>query len=86
MRLFSVTCVKNEGDIIEAFIRHTATVVDHLVMLDNGGTDETRDIPEGVFNYTRWSLIINSKGPSTWAAVAPKKSRSTSTSNNEETT
>jgi hypothetical protein len=44
MRLVSITCVKNEGDIIEAFIRHTATLVDHLVVLDNGSSDETRDI------------------------------------------
>lgn len=44
MRLVSITCVKNESDIIEAFIRHTAALVEHLVVLDNGSTDETSQI------------------------------------------
>ncbi len=41
MRLISITCVKNEADIIEAFVRHTASFVDFLVVLDNGSTDQT---------------------------------------------
>jgi glycosyltransferase involved in cell wall biosynthesis len=44
VRLVSITCVKNEYDIIESCIRHTAAFVDRLVVLDNGSTDGTLEI------------------------------------------
>jgi hypothetical protein len=44
VRVVAISCVKNEGDLVEAFIRHTAAVADHLIVLDNGSTDGTRDI------------------------------------------
>ncbi|MBN2495745.1 MAG: glycosyltransferase family 2 protein [Deltaproteobacteria bacterium] len=44
MRTVSITCVKNEADIVEPFVRHTACCVDHVVVLDNGSTDETVDV------------------------------------------
>lgn len=44
MRVVAISCVKNEGDIIEAFVRHVAAFVDQLVVLDNGSTDETAGI------------------------------------------
>jgi len=66
MRVVSITCVKNESDIIEAFIRHTATVVDHLVVLDNGSTDETRDILEAL-QRTGFPLhIVDDPSPGYW--------------------
>lgn len=40
-RLVSITCVRDEEDIVEAFVRHTATLVDELIVLDNGSTDQT---------------------------------------------
>ncbi len=42
--LVSITRVLNEDDIIEAFVRHTATYVNRLVLLDNGSTDRTEEI------------------------------------------
>ncbi len=36
--------VKNEQDIIEPFVRHTARLVDCMVILDNGSVDDTRHI------------------------------------------
>ena len=36
MKLVAISCVKNEADIVEAFVRHTLTVADVLVILDNG--------------------------------------------------
>lgn len=36
--------VKNEQDIIEPFIRHTAARVDYLILLDNDSADATRTI------------------------------------------
>lgn len=44
MRLVAVSCVKNEADIIEAFVRHTLAHADRLVVLDNGSTDDTPSI------------------------------------------
>ncbi len=42
--LVSITRVLNEDDIIEAFVRHTATYVDRMLLLDNGSTDRTEEI------------------------------------------
>ena len=44
MRSVAITCVKNEIDIVEAFVRHTLALVDHLVVLDNGSHDGTLDV------------------------------------------
>ncbi len=41
MGLVSITCARNEEDIIEAFVRHTLTFVDRMIVLDHGSTDET---------------------------------------------
>jgi hypothetical protein len=39
MRLVSATRVLNEDDILEAFVRHHAPMVDHMLFLDNGSHD-----------------------------------------------
>ena len=44
MKLVAVTRILNEDDIVEAFLRHHATMVDHHVFLDNGSTDRTLGI------------------------------------------
>ncbi len=44
MRLVAITRILNEADIVEAFVRHTAALVDHHILLDNGSTDATLDI------------------------------------------
>jgi len=44
MTLIGITKVLNEDDIVEAFIRHHAAMVDHHLILDNGSTDETVNI------------------------------------------
>ena len=41
MRLVAATRVLNEDDILEAFVRHHAPLVDHHVFLDNGSTDRS---------------------------------------------
>jgi len=33
--------IKNDGDIVEAFVRHHAMLFDHLVVLDHSSTDNT---------------------------------------------
>ena len=44
MRLVAVTRVLNEDDILEAFVRHHAVLVDHHIFLDNGSNDRSLDI------------------------------------------
>jgi hypothetical protein len=44
MKLVSVTMIKNDSDIVEAFVRHHAALLDHLVILDHGSTDATPSI------------------------------------------
>jgi hypothetical protein len=44
MRAIAVACVKNEVDIVEAFVRHTLAYVDRMVVLDNGSQDGTCDV------------------------------------------
>lgn len=44
MKLVAVSIVKNEADIIEAFVRHTRTWVDHHLVFDHDSTDGTREI------------------------------------------
>jgi hypothetical protein len=44
MKLIGVTMVRNEADIIEAFVRHNLTVLDGLVVVDHGSADATMGI------------------------------------------
>ena len=43
-KIFSVTMVKNEMDIIESFIRYNLNILDGMIILDNGSTDSTLSI------------------------------------------
>jgi glycosyltransferase involved in cell wall biosynthesis len=44
MRVAAICCIRNEQDIIEAFIRHTAVYCDDIVVLDHGSTDRSAEI------------------------------------------
>jgi hypothetical protein len=44
MRLWGVSMVRNEEDIVEAFVRHNLTRLDGLVVVDHGSTDRTLEI------------------------------------------
>jgi hypothetical protein len=44
MQLVAVSVVKNEADIIEAFVRHTRGWVDHHLVFDHDSSDGTREI------------------------------------------
>lgn len=44
MNIIGVTCVKNEEDIIEAFVRHNLSYLDKLIVLNHGSTDDTARI------------------------------------------
>lgn len=44
MTCIAVTRIKNEADIIEAFVRHHAKYFDHIVVSDDGSTDASFEI------------------------------------------
>lgn len=44
MRLFGVAMVRDEADVVEAFVRHNARILDGLIVADHGSLDGTRDI------------------------------------------
>src|SRR3954452_21266957 len=44
MKFIAISRVKNEVDIIEAFVRYHARYFDKLIILDDGSTDGTVDV------------------------------------------
>jgi hypothetical protein len=44
MKVIAVACVRDESDIIEAFVRHNLAHVTRLIVLDNGSGDSTLEI------------------------------------------
>jgi hypothetical protein len=44
VKLWGVAMVRDEADIIEAFVRHNLTVVDGLAIIDHGSSDGTAEI------------------------------------------
>lgn len=46
LRLVAITCAGNEADIVEAFVRHNAALLDHLIILEHNTLDGTREILE----------------------------------------
>ena len=44
MKIISITTIKNESDIIESFVRYHLNIMDLMIILDNGSTDDTLDI------------------------------------------
>jgi Glycosyl transferase family 2 len=44
MKLCGVTMVRNEADVVESFVRHNLSLLDHLFVVDHGSSDGTSDI------------------------------------------
>ena len=44
MNTLAIAMIKNEADIVEAFVRHNIALMDLMVVIDNGSTDGTREI------------------------------------------
>ena len=44
MRLVGVAMVRNEADIVEAFVRHNAAILDSITVVDHGSVDGTAEI------------------------------------------
>jgi hypothetical protein len=44
MKLFGAAMLRNEADIVEAFVRHNLTILDRLLVVDHGSVDGTSEI------------------------------------------
>ena len=44
MRLLAAAHVRNEADIVEAFVRHNLALLDGIAIVDHMSVDETPDI------------------------------------------
>ena len=44
MKVYSISMVKDEEDVIESFIRFNSLVIDKFFILDNGSTDNTNGL------------------------------------------
>ena len=44
MRIVSITWARNEGDILEAFVRHHAALVDHLYIVLHRCEDDSEEM------------------------------------------
>lgn len=63
MTLVAVTRVLNEDDIVEAFVRHHATMVDHHLFLDNGSTDRTIEILQSLKDEGFRLTVLQNRTP-----------------------
>ena len=46
MRRLGTAIVRNEADIVEAFVRHNVALLDGIALVDHGSIDATPDIAE----------------------------------------
>ena len=60
-KIVSITAVKNESDIIESFIRYNLNIVDLMIILNNGSTDDTNYILNCLLNENLPLIVINDK-------------------------
>lgn len=61
MKIISITTVKNEADIIESFIRYHLNIVDEMIILNNGSTDDTNYILNQLLHENLPIIVIDDK-------------------------
>ncbi|MDQ2991892.1 MAG: glycosyltransferase family 2 protein [Candidatus Eremiobacteraeota bacterium] len=76
MKIAAVTVVKNDGDVLEEFVRHTLKFVDRLVIVNNGSLDETQKILRALeaesLRLTVWDDHVVAPEPELLAILARK--------------
>jgi hypothetical protein len=63
MKLVAIGMVKNEIDVVEAFVRHNLAFVDQFVLLDNGSTDGTLDVLRALARETGRVEVVEDPTP-----------------------
>ena len=58
-KIVSITTVKNEADIIESFVRYHLNIVDLMIILNNGSTDDTIFILNKLIEENLPIVVIN---------------------------
>jgi glycosyltransferase involved in cell wall biosynthesis len=73
-KIVSVTRILNEDDIVEAFVRHHAAHIDHMLFLDNGSSDRTLEILKSLQSegfpitvFQNLSISFDEIGTNTWS-------------------
>ena len=62
-RVWGVSMVRNEADIVEAFVRHNLTVLDGMAIVDHGSIDATKDILNALVRERLPVVLIESATP-----------------------
>jgi hypothetical protein len=63
MRIVSVTMVRNEADVLEAFVRHHLGFVDHMVVIDHRSIDATNEILRALMGEGASIEVISESRP-----------------------
>jgi Glycosyl transferase family 2 len=63
MKFASVTYAKNEGDIIESFVRHQLSYMDYVVVVDHDSVDRTGHILQSLVHEGLPLIVLNDKSP-----------------------
>ena len=59
MKIVSITAVKNESDIIESFVRYHQNIIDEMIILNNGSTDDTNYILDNLIKEGLPITVLN---------------------------
>ena len=62
MKIVSITSIKNESDIIESFVRYHLNIVDFMIFLNSGSTDDTLNILNSLIDENLPIVVIEGDG------------------------
>lgn len=62
-KVWSVSMVRNEADIVEAFVRHNAAILDGMAIIDHGSIDGTLEILTALARERLPIILIKSATP-----------------------
>jgi len=76
MKLFGAAMLRNESDIVEAFVRHNLNVLDGLLVVDHGSIDGTSEILEALVREgLSLSVERDARGPQLQSEIITRQVR-----------
>ena len=72
MKIFSISRIKNEEDIIESFVRYHLNFIDEMVIIEDYSNDETYNILKKL--KTLWKELVNNEEKRIWLHQSLPKS------------